>query len=254
MSQFLSRLIARNLGTLPVIRPRIPSLYEAHRDRGDAVAMPFDAEFREVETVAVGPSAPPAEEIAEPSGAPARQSRGAEPDSRLDSQPIEEPGERKPVMPGPAMPLPGRRLSPLRVQAAPPAQQKSLSQSRQAEERRPLPSSVSPAASEAPLAVDSEANIELSRTYPQRDITEPPVRRPFLRSTGSARQPMVKPPYTNSASPRPGAEEPSIHVTIGRVDVRAVVPETPVSRPNTARSRPYLSLDDYVRQRNRGER
>jgi hypothetical protein len=240
-------LIARNLGTLPVIRPRLPSLYEPYGDRGGAVAMPFEAEFSEVETIEAGASALPAEEIAEPSVATARQSRGSEPDSRPVSQAVEEFDQRRLVTPGPAMPLPGRQLSPVRVQAAPAVQQKILSQSSQAEERRLIPT-------EASLAVDAEANVELSRTPPQRDITEHPQRSAFIRSPGSPRQPVLKLPHNNNASPRPGTEEPSVHVTIGRVDVRSVVPETPVSRPAPARSRSYLSLDDYLKQRDRGER
>jgi hypothetical protein len=47
-------------------------------------------------------------------------------------------------------------------------------------------------------------------------------------------------------------EAPAIHVTIGRVEVRAVTP--PVAAPKPApKSAPKLSLEDYLKRRN-GER
>jgi hypothetical protein len=47
---------------------------------------------------------------------------------------------------------------------------------------------------------------------------------------------------------------PTIHVTIGRIDVRAITPPSaPPTRPKPARSGPTLSLEDYTRQ-NRGGR
>jgi hypothetical protein len=41
---------------------------------------------------------------------------------------------------------------------------------------------------------------------------------------------------------------PSIRITIGRVDVRAMMPELPKRRPTPER-RPTLSLEDYLSQR-----
>jgi len=46
---------------------------------------------------------------------------------------------------------------------------------------------------------------------------------------------------------------PTIHVTIGRIDVRAITPPAPPTRPKPTRSGPTLSLEDYTRQ-NRGGR
>ena len=47
---------------------------------------------------------------------------------------------------------------------------------------------------------------------------------------------------------------PTIRVTIGRVDVRAVTPPAPASNPRQARYGPTLSLEDYTRRRKEGER
>jgi hypothetical protein len=46
-----------------------------------------------------------------------------------------------------------------------------------------------------------------------------------------------------------------VKVTIGRVEVRAVTPAAPIPpRVATRRPRSALTLDEYLRQRNRGER
>jgi hypothetical protein len=52
--------------------------------------------------------------------------------------------------------------------------------------------------------------------------------------------------------PRPPDSRPVIHVTIGRVEVRAVQPQPAPQRP--APPRPKLTLEEYLRQRDKGER
>ncbi len=46
------------------------------------------------------------------------------------------------------------------------------------------------------------------------------------------------------------AIEPTIHVTIGRIDVRAVAPAAPTHRKERDAS-PVMSLDEYLRTRAR---
>jgi hypothetical protein len=55
-------------------------------------------------------------------------------------------------------------------------------------------------------------------------------------------------PLSLSAQAPPPA--PTIHVTIGRVEVRATAPTVPASKPRPAPR--TMSLDDYLRQRSRG--
>ena len=58
-----------------------------------------------------------------------------------------------------------------------------------------------------------------------------------------------------SALTEPLPSPPAIRVTIGRVEVRAIVPPTsPKPRTTPARRAPALSLDDYIKQRNEGQR
>jgi hypothetical protein len=65
------------------------------------------------------------------------------------------------------------------------------------------------------------------------------------------REPLVSIPSEVTAMPVPA---PTIRITIGRVDVRAVVPATPAARPAPARPSPALSLEDYLKQREGGRR
>jgi hypothetical protein len=54
----------------------------------------------------------------------------------------------------------------------------------------------------------------------------------------------------------PGPPAPTIRVAIGRIEVRAITPPPtpPAQRDTPARPSPALSLDDYLKQRNRGQR
>lgn len=68
----------------------------------------------------------------------------------------------------------------------------------------------------------------------------------------------------NHSSPKPTVTKaevsknhpPAINVTIGRIEVRAVHQQAPASVPQPKREshKPALSLNDYLQQRNRGER
>ncbi len=69
-------------------------------------------------------------------------------------------------------------------------------------------------------------------------------------------QPRPAAPTAPTAQPTPPStptSEPTIRVTVGRVEVRAVTPPTPSASPAAERTGPALSLDDYLKQRD-GER
>lgn len=59
--------------------------------------------------------------------------------------------------------------------------------------------------------------------------------------------------YFEASPPEKSAPAPAIRVTIGRIEVRAVMPShEPAERATPTRPRPKLSLDDYLKQRNGG--
>ncbi|MDW7725685.1 MAG: hypothetical protein SCH70_01000 [Candidatus Methanoperedens sp.] len=61
--------------------------------------------------------------------------------------------------------------------------------------------------------------------------------------------------FRQAAEPEPSSAEPTIKVTIGRVEVRAIIPSAPIAPASHARTRnPTLSLNDYLKQRNEGRR
>jgi len=60
--------------------------------------------------------------------------------------------------------------------------------------------------------------------------------------------------FAFSTAGRPETPAPTIQVSIGRVEVRAVTPPAPTPRIVEKKAPPLLSLDQYLRQRNEGRR
>jgi hypothetical protein len=52
----------------------------------------------------------------------------------------------------------------------------------------------------------------------------------------------------------PSPAEPAIEITIGTVEVRAVLPEKPAPRAQSRRPKPGISLDEYLKRSSRGSR
>jgi len=50
------------------------------------------------------------------------------------------------------------------------------------------------------------------------------------------------------------AREPTIRISIGRVDVRAIVPAQPESRPARSERKAFVTLDEYLKRRDGGGR
>jgi hypothetical protein len=73
----------------------------------------------------------------------------------------------------------------------------------------------------------------------------------FARDADNASRSNLESP--RSADVEHGESAPTIKITIGRVDVRATVPERPAPRP--AAERPAaLSLEEYLKERSGGKR
>ncbi|HLG14198.1 MAG TPA: hypothetical protein VJH03_06810 [Blastocatellia bacterium] len=91
-------------------------------------------------------------------------------------------------------------------------------------------------AGDARQAVVVSPRIVTDRTSSERYATDPPSVRPAADPIASRRE-------GNAVS------GPTIRVTIGRIDVRAVSPPQPPAQ-ETAPPAPRMSLDDYLRQQN----
>ena len=103
------------------------------------------------------------------------------------------------------------------------------------------------------VGIDGERRTE-KRTVPSRGPTE----RGLLPAHSSRAAVIAQPEATRFVEPRketthqPAGTNPTIKVTIGRVEVRAVAPTAPASPPPRipSSSSQKLSLDDYLRKRN----
>lgn len=142
-----------------------------------------------------------------------------------------------------------------------------------------MPAPGSPARAESPVETEAEfAPSQAEPQEPERPGSQPtarPVSAPIRRQTpvttleaqaqaeteAGARVGAVRTNLTAAASiPSIEAEEPeepTIRVTIGRIDVRlvpAAAPTIPSPRRNERSSSPALSLDEYLKQRSEGKR
>jgi hypothetical protein len=213
MSDYFTNLAARALGMSVAVRPR-PSLFEPRPGTADPPA-PSEPDRGGVERGAraldVAAEAPPRRQPAEPEAVRKREGTSA-PDGDPGPPPVAAPSR-----------APGRGRS--RAETAPP---------------RPAPHGAGHSASkgrEVPAALrEPEAPRPAGRTQPARQ--EEPGR-------------AVAAPAIAARPPRPqlppkDAPAPTVRVTIGRVDVRAVTPEQPPEPGRKPRQAPRMSLDDYL--------
>jgi hypothetical protein len=253
MSNFLSNLMARSRGELPAIRPRLPSLYEPRR-RGSLPGGHFP---EHTELSATGFS--------------------GETSCPFDSQPP-SPGSllaRRGVWPAPHADPPGRanpphesRRNPLGPSSTVPGKAQRTSDGSswiEAGEDKPQRSR------QVSGTLDAKSPEDQNQTSRQKvhDLARTAVRSgkgvlssvvPSLamhvRSQPAAGQPRITPRTTGQNQRRlqhSNPHETPINITIGRVEVRAVVP-APVRRASPAKSRGTVSLEDYLKRRDRGRR
>ncbi len=243
MSDFLDRLAARAIGSETVLAPRLPSLFEPLQrapimplvEAGEApsqhreatppiVAQPTEASARSAHPTALAPPAPsrivPVEPMPPPT--PARSttstSRGLVQPGPVDNGRVSSPVVERAVLPGSSAP-PTVAIPPLRV---PPRQS------------RIAPDRHAPASSPQGVLLPSSAPVfASSRAVPA------PAR--------SGQAVALRPRNAQSGSRNEGISEPVVHVSIGRLEVRAapVVAASPRRRDGPQPG----SLDDYLRQR-----
>jgi hypothetical protein len=230
VSDFLGRLAARTLGEGGAIRPRLPSLFEPAPPEGAHIPSEPEAprtpprltkedestivarhELEEA-TARVSPSAEPHAAEALPLPASARPEHEPVDPSRRSIRPPEAPAARK------ARPTPTLTLAEGRRERTPPA--------------APLGASVEPPPDRTP---------RVDAPVPDRRLHVPRV-----TTSGHAEEPRV----SAVTGPARHAEPPVVHVTIGRIEVRAITPkEAPAPSAPSPRSEPTLSLDEYLKRR-----
>jgi hypothetical protein len=112
--------------------------------------------------------------------------------------------------------------------------------------------------------VDERIVRMIERTETTTNVTRAETDAGAIRAPSADVRPIAEPPRALSRkvaaptraierAPQVAAHEsvapPAIHVTIGRVDVRAVMTSEPPAKPAPVAMQPSLSLDDYLKQR-----
>jgi hypothetical protein len=218
MSDYLTRLAARALGTAELARPR-RSIFEPRPGVPEPLALEPASARVEAEAQAESP-----ERAAEP--APPRRRADAEPRRARDQTPAPEAeGElRRPPAPSRQVPRrPRRRAQPVPAPAAEVASTDPMARGPTAPERPPkLEAALPDAAGLGPAA----------RLTPQERVEPPPL--------------LAARPPPRAALPVKEASSPTVRVTIGRVDVRAVATEPSLKPRRKEKPAPRMSLDEYL--------
>jgi hypothetical protein len=240
---FLHRLAARHLGQAPLIRPR-------PRARFEMVGLPEES-LAEITVYQNRPT--PQRSVERP--------RPLSPEFSAPPAPFSESYQASPVT-GPTLVAPPPAVS----QQADPAVLAPKAPSaadRDHEVVRPRPAAPEPAVIMTELKLVDRPQLEpiasFAPTGPPPSATAQPIARLTAPPRLAATPAPVTPPGSQvtvqpaEARPAPGesAQPATVHVTIGRVEIRAT-PATPNGRSTTRKRPPARSLDDYLDGRREG--
>jgi hypothetical protein len=282
MSGFLDRLIERAKGTARVTEPLVPShfapsLWQTGGSAQDPREEPLLEEGSDVRraqpAASVRSPAPPSE--------PA-ESAGVRDDSETGTTPLKSPLLVEQVPDGESLAFPKGIFErteefaekPVRP-VVPRTQQRLLPMPSLMEPQEADRSALSGSDPHAATPDSSEPRTsdygEVGQVKPYPPVlaslnteTEPAIRtglsdHPAPVDRGTLRVPVSQEgeadPLEGHHRTQPSAPEPTVQVTIGRVEVRAVTPPAQPQPGLTTRPRkPALSLDDYLRRRKEGRR
>jgi hypothetical protein len=225
MNNYLDNLVVRTLQHSPVVRPRLPSLFEPPSlDAGHPAAVHED------ETSTVSASAGPRLLSL------ARPRAEFEMGSRANA--LETENSNNPEPAGTAtLQANGVTLSATRIVTELASQ------------------GFRPEASSIPGLSATAAQTPGSKSDDSRDLIETIARRAlaFGAVSSEMRRDRAKLPAPNEAASLEPETTPTISVTIGRVEVRAVYPQPQVQPARRVHPAP-MSLDEYFKKRNEGRK
>jgi hypothetical protein len=278
----------------PVVRPRLASRFEPRLDPvTPAAAPPWEETAAEPAAPSAPPRRPPAErsaavpettfdEVRRPAPRSSRppppqagargESRGEDPEpspSFLPAPSRREPGGERPA------PTVRRAAAPVPPSLAVQEGRSRAEPTRAADQARRAPAAERPHPPAAPPAPEERPRVEpaIRRIEVERVVTPVPppaaAAPPPAASVPRGREPAASTPPPAPAflqprverlAPEPfsarraeAAAEPVIQVTIGRIEVRATpAPKAPARERPAAR--PAVDLEEYLRQRAKGER
>jgi hypothetical protein len=254
MSDYLTNLVARTLDPSRVVQPRLASLFEPLPNanaQGRFLTFALASEEGDARPRA---SADETRAPAVPSSIPARNEGATRehsapfhtqsPTDVVERRAVSSPREKSPA-------ATGERAAASQLTAQTYAEQEALT------------SSAASAVSSKDSASNKSAGDALEAGRERRATSESeraptPRAAPRVVEPRLSRAPTVSeaqpPPASTASDARREDAAPTIRVTIGRVDVRAVAPAPPERRRAPESSRPALTLEDYLRRRGGGSR
>ncbi len=267
MNGFVANLLSRSRGTADVVRPRLASLFEPGKLRASPMEWQLSSELDGEEAPSIdGPATPP----------PARQeltparSFPALRDQRAIVVPPDVPGRVGALDPqeASAIPAPARERTALPVNGtgvvarersdrfAGPASALGLSEHSPGGIRRQQDGVSSPRRRTSAQSPDSAGLGALVERDPGRfDTFHRAPSHPLAAPATEAAHPTLVPAPTprfrfEPPAFRPRAIDPIVEVSIGRIEVRAVVERSTERKASTAS--PVMGLDEYLKARARG--
>ena len=249
MSDYLNNIVLRSLSVADVVQPRVPHLFE----QAAAAAMPVE--------VAPGPPGESPEETMGVAGEVHRTSDAPTPPAQVNQEvttPFFEQFRPAPVAHTVAPPV-----TPVLYEASTPVPEVT--------NRNAEPDAVNESATRARLNTELTPVTQQRRTVNHNDdrvagAMVPPWVGPVSKPSVAVRRSDPVTPNTRHASvpqaitpARPQhnrVEEqlPPIRINIGRVDVRAIMPAAAPVVSHSARPKPAMSLESYLKQREEGKR
>jgi hypothetical protein len=255
MADLLSRLVAQTLGRGEIVQPRIAPLfaYEQSPDAFEVLAsLPEQGPVNVWDRQGVSGARSSTPSGLEPPTAPVRRSEAADDPWGASDQAAHLVAPPRTIAPRPDFRQAVSSVDPEQRQAVvaaaqdPPFPTLTSPQTRSAT-RHPAPLVPLPAHDDAMMASLSEQSGDR-----RPDETSLPSASLISSRAAAVRTP---PQARADGNRRQSGEvtEPAVHVTIGRIDVRAVMPDPPPA-PSAPRPEPRLTIEEYSRQRREGLR
>lgn len=279
MSDFVDNLIAKSLGLTEVVAPRPMSLFEPLSAEAGPLAPEYYALEQDgaprrtpagVEAMMDGVAPPAPKDKSSEKTPPAPRAARSDLPSQHPVQVVDSSASQPAPLPIPNQPAPpalvagdaDKRAD--RSEYVAPAGQQTVNSHPAAPERAPLrvvlpartpANRQSTAAQEAALLIPPHASPGQAMT-PLESIASTPSRTLLI---APAPDQELGSQLSDRAAALPSAPEaeapaaPTIKITIGRVDVRAVTPDKEAPRPAPAARNPALTLEEYLKRRSGGK-
>lgn len=273
MADFLSNLAAKNLNLAPLLQPRPLSFFEPEQAVGvrNSALQHTDALLEVSSEQAAAAPLPPRVELnprmafhadaAPPPRAHALELRAA--DLHLSPRQTPEPPTREFATAQPAPSQHGEwgeeieHIPMPRVESAPTTETIRVERAAIEQETKSATSTAFTLDARAQTLPASIVTPLPTRPTVEHALTHAPRKDESRRAEDAIPNPLVTPlmpmaqsesemPKLQSQSPQMPAAPPTIHVTIGRIEVRAALPNKLVSR--ATRPTPTMSLEEYLRR------